>query len=177
MKRSIKVAMTITLMFMVISTANAQQGQRNGHGQGQGSGRGYGQHQSLNLTADQQTQFKSMRLKMQQDMLPIRNKIGENRAKLRTLTTVENADLKAINKVIDSNSQLTASMAKLQATNHQAVRSLLTEEQRIIYDTRDFSRGDRKTQGQKAERGERGQRRTKRHGQGQGQGNGQQGKE
>jgi len=176
MKRLVKVAMTITLMYMVISIANAQQGQRNSNRQGQGNGKGYGQEQGLNLTEDQQTQMKSMMLKLQQDMLPIRNKIGENRAKLRTLSTVENADLKAINKVIDSNSQLTASMAKLRAANRQAVRNLLTEEQRIKYDTRDFSRGDRKTQGQKAQRGERGQRGTKRSGQGQGQGYGQQGK-
>ena len=164
MKKLVKVAMAITLMFMVINVANAQQGQRNGNRQG------FGVEQGLNLTEDQRTQMKSMRLKMQQEMLPIRNKIGENRAKLRTLSTVENADLKAINKVIDNNSQLTANLAKLGAANRQAVRNLLTEEQRIMFDSRDFRRGDKRVQGQRGQRGERGQRSTKRPGQGQGYG-------
>jgi Spy/CpxP family protein refolding chaperone len=164
MKKLVKVAMAITLMFMVINVANAQQGQRNGNRQG------FGVEQGLNLTEDQRTQMKSLRLKMQQEMLPIRNKIGENRAKLRTLSTVENADLKAINKVIDNNSQLTANLAKLHAANRQTVRNLLTEEQRIMFDSRDFRRGDKRVQGQRGQRGERGQRSTKRHGQGKGYG-------
>ena len=176
MKRLVKVAMAITLMLMVINVANAQQGQRNGNRQGSGNGQGFGLEQGLNLTEDQRTQMKSMRLKMQQEMLPIRNKIGENRAKLRTLSTVENADMKAINKVIDSNSQLSANLAKLWAANRQDIRKILSEEQRIMFDSRDFRRGDRSTQGQKAQKGERGQRGPKRSGQGQGQGYGQQSK-
>ena len=175
MKRLVKVTMAITLMLMVINVANAQQGQRNGYRQGSGNGQGFGLEQGLNLTEDQQTQIKSMRLKMQQEMLPVRNKIGENRAKLRTLSTVENADMKAINKVIDSNSQLTATLTKLRAANHQAVRSLLTEEQRIMFDSRDFSQRERRSQGQRAQRGQQGEKRSG-QGQGQGQGYGQQGK-
>ena len=155
--------MTLTLMFVVISMANAQQGSRNANRQGTGNGQRYGFEQSLNLTAEQQTAMKSMRLKLQQELLPIRNKFGENRARLRTLSTVENADMKAINKVIDSNSQLTANMAKLRAANRQAVRKLLTEEQRIMFDSRSFNDRSMKTPGQ---RGERGQRATKRPSQG-----------
>ena len=175
MKRLVKVTMAITLMLMVINVANAQQGQRNGYRQGSGNGQGFGLEQGLNLTEDQQTQIKSMRLKMQQEMLPVRNKIGENRAKLRTLSTVENADMKAINKVIDSNSQLTATLTKLRAANRQAVRSLLTEEQRIMFDSRDFSQRERRSQGQRAQRGQQREKRSG-QGQGQGQGYGQQGK-
>ena len=180
MKRLVKGVMALTLMFMVINVANAQQGQRNGHRQGHGNGHGFGSAQGLNLTEDQQAQMKSLRLKLQQEMLPIRNKLGENKARFRTLSTAENADMKAINKLIEGNSQLTASMAKLRAANHQAVRKLLTEEQRIIFDSRDFRQGDRRVQGQRGrtgergERGQRGERGAKRSGQG--QGNGQQGK-
>jgi Spy/CpxP family protein refolding chaperone len=174
MKRLVKVAMAITLMFMVINVANAQQGQRNSYRQGAGNGHGFSPAQGLNLTEDQQVQMKSLRLKLQQEMLPIRNKLGENKARFRTLSTAENADMKAINKLIDGNSQLTASLAKLRAANHQAVRKLLTEEQRIIFDSRDFRRGDKRGQGQRGQRGERGQRGAKRPGQGQGYG--QQGK-
>ena len=142
-----------------------------------GKGKGFGMEQGLNLTEDQRSQMKSLRLKLQQEMLPIRNQLGENRARFRTLSTAENADMKAINKLIDGNSQLTANIAKLRASNHQAVRKLLTEEQRIIFDSRDFSRGDKRVQGQRGQRGERcqrGERGPKRSGQGQGYG--QQGK-
>ena len=173
MKRLVKVATALTLMFMVVNVANAQQGQRNGYRQGAGSGQEMALKQGLNLTEDQQAQMKSLRLKLQKEMLPLRNQIGENKARFRTLSTAENADMKAINKLIDGNGQLTASMAKLQAANHQAVRKLLTEEQRTIFDSRDFRRGDRRVQGQRAQRGERGQRSergTKRPGQGQGYG-------
>jgi len=166
MKRLVKVAMTLTLMFMVINVSHAQQGQRNGNRQGQRNGQGYGVEQGLNLTDEQQTEMKGLRLKLQQEALPLRNKLGENRARLRTLSSAETADLKAINKLIDSNSQLTGNMAKLRAANHQEVRSLLTDEQRIIFDSRGFDRGDRRTQGQ---RGDRHQRGAKRHGQGYGQ--------
>lgn len=164
MRRLVKVVMTLTVMFMVINVVNAQQGQRNGHRQSEGNAKGFGLEQGLNLTEDQRSQMKSLRLKLQQEMLPIRNKLGENRARFRTLSTAENADMKAINKLIDGNSQLTANMAKLRAANHQAIRNLLTDEQRIIFDSRDFRRGDKRVHGQRGQRGERGQRGAKRPG-------------
>ena len=165
MKRSVKGVITVTLIFMVINVTNAQQVQRHGSRHGTANEQGFGVERGLNLTEDQQAQMKSLRLKLQQEMLPIRNKLGENRARFRTLSTAENADLKAINKLIDGNSQLTASMAKLRAANHQAVRKLLTEEQRIIFDSRDFHRGDRRTEHRQGQRGEVRQRATKRSGQ------------
>ena len=141
MKHVIKVTMSLIMMVLVISAANAQQGQRSG-GNGQGNGNRQGDYaQELNLTEDQQAQMQSMRLNVQKDLLPLRNKLGENMAKMRTLRTAENADMKAINKLIDDNSDLRGNMAKLQAANHQEVRKMLTEEQRIMFDSREFSRG------------------------------------
>ena len=167
MQRLVKVVMTIFLMIMVINVVNAQQGSRSGYQRSAGFDRG------LNLSEDQQLQMKSMRLKMQQEMLPIRNKMGENRAKLRTLSTVENADMKAINKLIDANSQLIANMAKLKAANQQEIRKVLTEEQRIMFDSRDFDQGAKRLKTQKGQAGQRG---TKQYKQGQGRGYGQQDK-
>lgn len=142
MKHVIKVTMSLIMMVLVISAANAQQGQRSG-GNGQGNGNRQGDYaQELNLTEDQQAQMQSMRLNVQKELLPLRNKLGENMAKMRTLRTAENADMKAINKLIDDNSDLRGNIAKLQAANHQEVRKMLTEEQRIMFDSREFSRGD-----------------------------------
>ena len=168
--------MTITLMFLVINLVNAQQGPRNGNRQGQGYGQGYGLEQGLNLSDEQQETMKTIRLKLQKDVMPVRNKLGENKAKLRTLTTSETVDMKAVNKLIDNNGQLSANIAKLRAANHQEIRKMLTDEQRILFDSKGFERGDRRALGQRAERGQRGQRGPKRSGQGQGQGYGQQGK-
>ena len=173
MKRLVKVTMTITLMFMVINSVNAQQGPRNVNRQGQGYGQGYSLEHGLNLSDEQQETMKTMHLKLQKDIIPVRNALGENKAKLRTLTTSENVDMKAVNKLIDSNGQLSANLAKLIAANHQEIRKMLTDEQRILFDSRDFERNDRSALGQ---RGERGQRGPKRSGQGQGQGHSHQGK-
>jgi Spy/CpxP family protein refolding chaperone len=144
MKRLKKVAMTLTMMVMVISVVNAQEGPQ------QKQGREYGQRagerkevrmDGLNLTDEQQEQMRSMKIKTQKDLLPIKNQLGENKAKMRTLSTVDNVDLKAINKLIDESSKLEASMTKLQMANHQEVRKLLTDEQRVMFDSRDFRRG------------------------------------
>ena len=166
MKRLVKGVITATLMFVVINVANAQQCHRNGYRQGTAKEQGFGVERGLNLTEDQQAQMKSLRLKLQQEMLPIRNKLGENRARFRTLSTVEDADMKSINKLIDANSQLDASMVKLQAANQQAVRKLLTDEQRIIFDSREFHRGERRSERQPGQRGEIRQKGTKRSGEG-----------
>ena len=166
MKRLVKGVITATLMFVVINVANAQQGQRNGYRQGSAYEHGFGVERGLNLTEDQQVQMKSLHLKLQQEMLPIRIKLGENKARFRTLSTAENADMKSINKLIDANSQLDASMLKLQAANQQAVRKLLTEEQRIIFDSRDFHRGERRTERHPGKRGEIRHKGTKRSGEG-----------
>ena len=75
---------------------------------------------------------------------------------MRTLTTAESPDMKAINKLIDENAKLRADLAKQRAANHQEFRKILTEEQRIKFDSRSgqrshqrgYQRGERQHQGQ-----------------------------
>ena len=95
------------------------------------------------LTDEQQSKMKDLRLDMQKRILPQQNKIGEYDAKLRTLASVEQADLKAINKVIDSKTEALAKVMKIKAENHQKIRSVLTEEQRIVFDSRGFDYANR----------------------------------
>ena len=109
---------------------------------------------NLNLSDEQKSKAEELRLNMQKSALPIRNQIGENKAKLRTLSTSENPDMKAINKLIDQNAELRAKLEKLRAANHQEFRKMLTEEQRVKFDSRshgrmqnrDFQRGERHQQ-------------------------------
>lgn len=117
--------------------------------------------QGLELSEEQKSQAESMMLTMKKSALPIQNELGENRAKMRTLTTAENADLKAINKLIDSNAGLKADLEKLRAANHQAFRKILTEEQRVKFDSRDMrmGRNQEANRGEKGQRGEKAQRR------------------
>jgi Spy/CpxP family protein refolding chaperone len=143
MRKSVKAVMILAAFFMATNIANAQQGPRNGQKQGQFNRQGSNFGHGLDLTEDQLAQTKTMRLAMQKGMLPLRNQLGENDAKLRTLSTAENVNTKEINKLIDSNSAINASMAKLRSANHQQFRKLLTEEQRVVFDTRGHNRSGR----------------------------------
>jgi Spy/CpxP family protein refolding chaperone len=90
----------------------------------------------LNLSDEQKAKAQELRLNMQKSALPVRNKLGENQAKMRTLTTAESPDMKAINKLIDENAKLKADLEKLRAANHQEFRKMLSEEQRLELDSR-----------------------------------------
>lgn len=155
------VAGLITLINSVYAQPREQyRGERNGQ-------REFREQRSagLDLSSEQQAKADELRLNMQKAALPIRNKLGENRAKMRTLTTADNPDMKAINKLIDENAGLRAELAKLRAANHQAFRKMLSEEQRVKLD----SRPQRHLRGRGFQHG-RGQNFAPGSGQGQGQG-------
>ncbi len=93
------------------------------------------------LTDEQKEKIKELHLGMMKEALPISNQIAENRAKLKTLSTADPVDMKAIDKLIDDNAGLQASLKKKMAATHQEVRKLLTDEQRIVFDSRAGRRG------------------------------------
>ena len=88
------------------------------------------------LTDNQKTKIKEIRLAERKQSLQIRNQIAEKRAKLRSLETADNANLNEINKVIDETAKLQADRMKLRAESKQKTRALLTDEQRIEFDTK-----------------------------------------
>jgi Spy/CpxP family protein refolding chaperone len=88
------------------------------------------------LTEEQKEALGKLRLETEKEMKPFKNELRELKAHQQTLTTAENADLKAINKNIDKMAELKAEMAKIMAKQHQAFRSQLTEEQLIKFDNR-----------------------------------------
>jgi len=96
-------------------------------------------HRSMdlpNLTDEQKEKISDLRTENMKVMLQKRNQVHEKMAKLRTLETAEKADMKAINGLIDEISEIKADMAKQQAAHRQQVRKLLTDEQRVIFDSR-----------------------------------------
>jgi Spy/CpxP family protein refolding chaperone len=139
MKWNIKtiVLLSVTLLMATGIDALAQRGR------GFDRGRGAGQA-CLNipgLTDDQRDQMSELRTAHLREMQTFRGQIDINRAQYRALINEENASMTAINANIDERSALRNQMEKKQAEHHQAVRRLLTEEQRVYFDA--FPRGAR----------------------------------
>ena len=128
------------MLALAVSAQPLQKGQKNYHGERKAQKEFKNQPIEgqlkglLNLTDEQQSALKKLQVTHQKEMLPLRNELGEKKAKMRTLQTAENADLKAINALIDEISLIKTKMAKAKAAKHQAIRKLLTEEQRLQFD-------------------------------------------
>lgn len=95
------------------------------------------------FTEEQKEQMKKLRLETVKNVKPLKNELGELMARQQTLSTADKADLKAINKNIDEMSELKADIAKIMAAQHQQIRSLLTEEQLVKFDSMKGKRGHR----------------------------------
>jgi Spy/CpxP family protein refolding chaperone len=89
-----------------------------------------------NLTEDQKKKINELKTPLHKEILPLKNQLVEKKAHLKTLQTAEKADLKSINTTIDEMSQLQSQIMKKRAAHTQAVRALLTDEQRIAFDMR-----------------------------------------
>lgn len=97
----------------------------------------------LDLTEDQVKQMNELRTKNLKEMLPIRNEMQEKRAHLRTLTTAENVNDKELNQTIDELTVLISKQMKMRVAHHQEIRSMLTDDQRVIFDSRSGRMGNR----------------------------------
>jgi Spy/CpxP family protein refolding chaperone len=111
-----------------------------------------GKHGIPNLTDEQSKKVEALHLSLKKEMLPLENQMGELKAKQQTLTTAEKADMKAINANIDAITALQNQMMKKRAENRQQIRSILTDEQRIEFDSRHHdSKGPRSEMGPKGD--------------------------
>ncbi len=101
-------------------------------------------HQKF-FTVEQQETMKTLRLETAKKVKPFKNELRELMAHQQTLTTADNADLKAINKNIDKISGAKTEIAKIMASQHQQIRSLLSEEQLLKFDAMKNSRGKKQS--------------------------------
>lgn len=135
-----KAAKYITLLIAAVlftSTVSAQ-----GYGKGQRRLDSGGPHwgegrmmEKLDLSDEQKEKMKEIRTEALKEMQPVKNTLQEKRAKMHTLQTAENVDMNAINNLIDEMAGLRTTMQKTRAANHQKIRSLLTEDQRVLFDS------------------------------------------
>ena len=88
----------------------------------------------LKLTDDQKGKVKDLKLAQQKESMKNRNKMEELHAHLRTLSTADVADMKAINATIDEITQTQNLLMKSREGFKQQLRALLTDEQRLQFD-------------------------------------------
>jgi Spy/CpxP family protein refolding chaperone len=108
----------------------------------------------LNLTDEQRDKVEEIHLNGQKGMLPLRNNIQEKNAQLRTLRTSADYDEAAVNALIEEIGELRTAMMAMRTGHQQQIREILTEEQRIKFDTMQQMRGP-KQQGQRMNKNNR----------------------
>lgn len=126
-KTIIKSAGVILLATLMVTFSNAQSFRQGGRGMATGEGeRSYAK---LELTEAQSEEITSLRAEHYKIMKPLRAQMDEHKAKERTLLSAESVDLKAVDKVIDQQTDLLNKMRKLQTKHQVAVKNVLSDEQ------------------------------------------------
>lgn len=123
------------------------------------------------LTEDQETKIEALRVDHLKEMNNYRNQMNELRAKKQTLMTSDNLNMNEINSVIDQMTGVHGKMMKASAKHRQDVRNLLTEDQKVYFDSR-LRRGNGRGHGRGMGRAGRGNRNFDGYGQGYGRGQG-----
>jgi Spy/CpxP family protein refolding chaperone len=120
----------------LISSVNTASAQRHGDSQcGQHIGKkGHKMCEMLGLTGTQKTSIDNIKLRVDKKVLVIDNKLGELRAKKRTLMTSENIDRKAVENNIKAMSNLREKKQILRANQMIDIRKTLTPKQKLMFD-------------------------------------------
>lgn len=142
--------LAIVLLVGMSLSASAQRGQR-GQGYGyQNSGQGFNQNRQfagncayMQLSEDQLAQVTKLQLTLKENNLSLHNELGVMRAQMQALRTGDKQNLKDISNLIDDMSATQAQIRKNTAKHQLAVRALLTDDQKVMFDARQGNRGNR----------------------------------
>lgn len=131
----------LALIFSVNAYTYAQGGAAGGkgNGYGRGNGQGFFCNNIPDITPEQETKINALRSAHLKDKLTYQNQLDEKFARLRTLQSSDNVDMKSINKTIDEISAIQSDILKGRAQHIQDVRNLLTDDQKVYFDS--FRRG------------------------------------
>lgn len=131
-------------------------------GMGRGTGEGYAPkqkeglpsycHRIPNLTEEQRTQIEALRVKHMKSVTPLRNQMDEKRARLKTLESAENPNLVDINKTIDEITAIKATLMKNRAVHRTEISKLLSEEQRVYFNSSPRGKGNGEGRGHRGNR-------------------------
>lgn len=131
-----KVSVLAIALLMIAGTNLYAQRGRNYSGQDKGLNRNQSCQMIPDLTEDQQTQINTLRVANMKQMNVFRNQMNELRAKKQTLMTSDNANMKEMNSVIDQITAVKNQKMKASAKHRLDVRNLLTDEQKVYFDSR-----------------------------------------
>lgn len=95
------------------------------------------------LSDKQKEKMKDLHVELMKTVQPIKNEIGELKAKLHTLQSADKPNMVEINKLIDNIGLQHTKMMKLHAAHMQEIRKLLTDEQRVFFDAHKPDHGKR----------------------------------
>ena len=108
--------------------------------------------QALELTDAQKTKIEEIHFAAMKSMKSVKNNIGEKEAKLKTLSSADSPDLKAISKVAEEIGDLRTKMFVSQVQTKQEVRALLDEKQKFKFDNMDMMKGKKGERGRGGEK-------------------------
>lgn len=105
----------------------------------------------LDLTDEQKETMSGLKTEHMKQMQAVKNEMAEKKARLRTLSTTEEYNQKAIDKVVDDISKLMATQMKAGIEHRQEVKTILTEEQLVKFNSK-RNAGKRSFHGRKGNR-------------------------
>ena len=88
----------------------------------------------LDLTDEQEEALNTLRLEHYQLVKPLRSKMLDLQVEEQNILAQDQSDTKALNNLIDQQTDLANQIRKLRVEHQAQVRSVLTEEQRMILD-------------------------------------------
>ncbi|OQX99528.1 MAG: hypothetical protein B6I24_02390 [Bacteroidetes bacterium 4572_128] len=141
--KSLKVLSSLVLIFCISMGGFSQKvkkkhvcdGDGDGYRDGHGYERGNIYKKIPDLTAEQEKKIESLVLTHKRKRIDFRNKRSSKEVHLRTLETSSTPNTKEINKTIEELSSIKTTMAKESSKHRMDVRALLTEKQKLYFDT------------------------------------------
>jgi len=121
------------LFFSVTAMAQPAQGPRSQR-PGPGFARGEHMMRMLNLTKEQRSKIMDMRLAMQKEMLPLRNKLITFRGDLKLEMTAEQFNQGKVNKTVDQIADVRKQMSLKRIQHMRNVRNILNPDQQKKFD-------------------------------------------
>lgn len=104
--------------------------------------------QLLDLSQEQKDQIKEIRLAHMKDVQPIKDEVKINRAKVDALLKRDDPDMKQIVSLVEADGKLLTQIQVKSIDQKIKVRSLLTDEQKVLYDARSERMGKRRDMAQ-----------------------------
>jgi len=88
------------------------------------------------LTPEQTTKLDDLKLQHIKEVTPLKDQMKEKQARINTLLDAEKSDMVAINSAIDEFTGISNQLLKKKAEFKIAIRNLLTDKQKIVYDSK-----------------------------------------